>query len=114
MWGPILCHFVLTKQTRNYHMAVSHLLLCTGWAPHLSFGGLLEGLQKLKCGAHPVQVPINETNEKLPHGSLSFVELHGLEPTSKPNKNLKGLLKIIEYLLKVFSRPCSTVGPILV
>lgn len=30
--------------------------------------GLLGGLQKLKCGAHPVPIAINETNEKLLYG----------------------------------------------
>ena len=45
--------------------------------------GLLEGLQKLKCRAHPRLVPINETNKKLLHGSFLFFELHRSGPLVK-------------------------------
>ena len=40
--------------------------------------GLLEGLQNLKCGAYPGSIPINETIEKLPYGTFSFVIVHGI------------------------------------
>ena len=41
-------------------------VICPPRIPQDSPEGVLEGLQKLKCGAHPGQVSINETDEKAP------------------------------------------------
>ena len=47
--------------------------------------GILEGIQKLECGAHPGPIPRTETKEKLPYGRFSFVQW----PKSGRRENLK-------------------------
>ena len=38
--------------------------------------GLIAPYKALKCGAHPCNISINETNQKQPSGTFSFVILH--------------------------------------
>ena len=46
-----------------------------------------------------------KTDEKLPYGSFLFVELHGLGPTVKPKRRLKGLLKVFKNVTQKRKRP---------
>ena len=61
------------------------------WVPYRPLWSLIKHY-KFNCGSHPVPIPIDRTNEKLPYGNSLFVELHRLSPS----------VKLLEALLKAF------------